>query len=167
MSHISQFYVPQQALKPGKEIEDFAAKLWSLGLPFMDLPEFGELPDDLYEIELIYEDMQIVFSEFGDPVPNQIDDLRCPHFDQDVMSEAYEAWQKEDSAIAIERRTFECSGCARKLSGKDLESAEPFTFATCYLYVSEIDPDFWPGEAVRANIESVLGPCAEYRETGW
>lgn len=167
MPQISQFYVPQQVLKPGKEMEDLAAKLWSLGLPFMDLPEFGDLPDDLYEIELIYENMAIVFSEFGDPVPNQISDLHCPHCDQDVMSEAYEVWQEKDSAIATAQRTFECSGCAQTLSGKVLKSAEPFTFATCYLYVSEIDPDLWPGEAVRANIESVLGPCAEYREREW
>ena len=167
MSQISQFYVPQQALKPGKEIPDLAAKLWSLGLPFMDLPEFGDLPDDIYETELIYEAMAFVFSEHGDPVPNQISDLRCPHCDQDVMSVAYEVWQEEDSVIATEQRTFECSRCAQQLSGKDLKSTEPFTFATCYLYVSDIDPDLWPGAAVRANIESVLGPCAEYRETEW
>ncbi|MBN8421509.1 MAG: hypothetical protein J0L73_21520 [Verrucomicrobia bacterium] len=167
MSQISQFYVPQQALKPGKEIEVLAAKLWSLGLPFMDLPEFGDLPEDLYEIELIYEDMAIVFSEFGDPVPNQISDLRCPHCNQDVMSEAYKVWQEQGATIPTEQRTFACSGCAQQLSGKGLNSTEPFTFATCYLYVSDIDPGLWPGEEVRANIESVLGPCAEYRETEW
>ncbi len=49
------------------------------------------------------------------------------------------------------------------LTGKELKSDEPFTFATSYLYVSDIDPDYWPDE-VKTNIESILGPCDEYRE---
>lgn len=129
----------------------------------MEAPEFGDLPEDQYEVELSHEGMGIVFSEFGDPIPNQLGDLRCPHCDEDVLHSAHEAWQDETLSSAISLRRFSCSGCGVLIGGTKLKSSEPYVFATSYLYVSEIDPDYWP-DKVKSDIEEIIGPCDEYRE---
>jgi hypothetical protein len=163
MAHFSVFYVPLNGLVPGAALTGMGSRLWNLGLPFLEAFEFGELPEAQYEVELIHEDMGIVFSEFGDPIPNQVGDLRCPHCDHDVLHDAYEAWGDDTLKTATVLRRFPCSGCGALVGGMELKSSESYTFATSYLYVSEIDPDYWP-DKVKSDIEEIVGPCHEYRE---
>ena len=164
MSHFSVFYVPLNGLVPGAALTEMGRRLWRLGMPFMEAPDFGNLPEPDYEFELSHEGMGIVFSEFGDPIPNQIGDLRCPHCDQDVLHNAYEVWQDDTLRTATILRRFACSGCGTLIGGTELKASEPYDFATSYLYVSEIDPDYWP-DKVKSDIEEIIGPCHEYRET--
>ena len=163
MGHFSVFYVPEKPLTPGAELTEMGRRLWQLGMPFLESSEFGDLPEHPYDPELTHEDVGMVFSTLGDPVPNMIFDLRCPHCDKDVMEAAYEAWNDEDSAVPYNHRRFPCPHCAVELAGPDLVSDEPFTFATSYLYVSEIDPEFWPAQ-VKIDIEAIVGPCREYMQ---
>lgn len=163
MAHITLFYVPSQDLVPGPATIAMARRLWDLGMPFMDEAEFGDLPEDQYDVELCYQDMAIVFSEFGDPVPNQLGDLRCPHCDHDVLQDAYEVWQDDTLHTATALRRFPCAGCGALIGGTELKSTEPYTFTTSYLYISDIDPDYWPAK-VKSDIEEIVGPCQEYTE---
>jgi hypothetical protein len=107
--------------------------------------------------------MGIAFSEFGDPIPNTISELRCPSCGNDVLHDAYEVWQDEDLKTPTALRKFHCTKCGEGLDGNNIQSSEPYTFATSYLYVSEIDPEHWP-EKVKSDIERVIGPCQEFLE---
>jgi hypothetical protein len=161
MGQFSVYYVPATPLKPGPSLNEIGRRLWQLGMPFMENEDFGELPEDSYDIELIHEGMGIVDSELGDLVPHLIDNFSCPHCKCDLLYTAYDIWEDETATTPTSERAILCPQCQATLTGPQLISNQPFTFATSYLYVSDIDPDYWP-DKVKTDIEALIGPCTAY-----
>jgi hypothetical protein len=161
MGFYSAYLVPQTPLEPGPSLEEGCHRLWQKGLTFMNLPEWGELPDWDYPDDFEFEYMGIAISEkVDDPVPSPLYDLRCPKCNASMAEVFAETWEElEDESLASHE--LRCAACGAMTRGDSLRSDTPYTFARVYFFVSDIDPDHWPKQ-LRHDVESVFGPCREY-----
>lgn len=157
----------------GKERE-IAEAFWNVGLFVTTEDQFvyqrikewemdgRALPESTHHFT--FAEMGIGGSASFEPVPNSINDLACPKCGSDLLSEAYDEWEDEDSEVALPLRIVKCPRCNAKSKSVDLKSQDPFTFSRLYFWVADIESDDWE-ESFKATVEKILGPCQEI--TAW
>ncbi|MBL0731211.1 hypothetical protein [Piscinibacter sp. HJYY11] len=174
MAEMSKYFVPKDdAHLLGKERE-IADAFWNVGLfittedqfiyqRIKDCEKEGRPPPESLH-DFTFAEMGLGGSPSFEPVPNSINDLACPKCGSDLLSEAYEEWEDEDSEVALPLRTVTCPSCNTHSKSAELKSEDPFTFSRFYLWVSDIESEDWD-ESFKASVEKILGPCQEI--TAW
>ena len=174
MAEISKYFVPEDdAHLMGKE-RDIAEAFWNAGLFVVTEDQFiyerikewekegRALPVSVHNCT--FAEMGLGGSPVYEPVPNSINELACPKCGSELTSEAYDAWEDEDSETPVPLRNVTCPSCHAESKSTELKSEEPFTFSRLYLWVADIESDDWDS-SFKATVERILGPCKEI--TAW
>ena len=171
MGYQTIFYVPEsQAPFLGRAAE-VAEMFWGLGV-FVETEDgfVGKrmaeckargqpIPESVHN----FTHSSIAIADYADPipVPYRIWDLACPHCGADVLDHAYGVWGTESDTL-IPQREVKCPSCGTASSSSSLKSEDPFTFASFYLSVTDVDEDDWE-PSFKSTVETVLGPTREYQ----
>jgi hypothetical protein len=172
MGEISVYYVPRKSTSFAGKEREVAEEFWNLGI-FLDTPDHfidkrirewkrhgRELPR--WKHSFRFGSMGVAGSAKAVPVPASFFDYYCPRCRAIVSDAVHAAWFDTDSPVPLSERAVTCSNCGATTPSKNLDADEPFTFATFYVWISDIDESDWEPH-FKETIESVLGPCDEFR----
>jgi hypothetical protein len=172
MGELSVYFVPNDQVRWFNRERDIAEAFWSRGV-FLATPDrfiYERLaeykaqgrPLPPWKHAFTFSDMGIASSALEDPVPSGYLELHCPSCKTDISEAAHDVWGDEESTVPTPSRTITCPSCEATHAGATLLCTDSeFTFASVYMWVSDIDEDDWDA-SFKTTVEEVLGPCRQF-----